>query len=234
MRIAVVIPARLASTRFPRKLLADLHGKPVLRWTWEAACRAHLPERVVIAVDGMELAEAAAAWGATVITTSSHHASGTDRVAEVARGLEVDALVNVQGDEPGLDPGLVDRVAARLADGAEWVTAATALNTSAWHSPQVVKVVVDGVSRALWFSRAPIGNADVALRHVGIYGWTTATLRRFATLPAHPLERAESLEQLRGLVAGLQLDVVHIQDAVGAVDTVQDLERLRREWQISR
>jgi 3-deoxy-D-manno-octulosonate cytidylyltransferase len=229
MLIIGVIPARFASIRFPGKPLASLAGRPMVVHVLRAARAAKHLSRVVVATDDPRIAEAVEKSGGEAMLTSAHAASGTDRVAEVARRLPADAYVNVQGDEPLMPPENVDRVVeALLADDARSI-ATLAFPTSARvaSDPNVVKVAVARDGRALYFSRSAIPHfrqGEPAYRkHLGIYAYRARTLAEIAGLPSSPLERAESLEQLRWLEAGY---TIHVGDAAGdsiGVDTPEDL-----------
>lgn len=244
----VLIPARLASSRLPDKPLADIAGLPMVV---RVAQRAALSQasRCVVAADDARIVQACEAHGVDVLLTRTDHASGSDRLAEACDLLALpdDAVVvNVQGDEPLIEPGLIDAVAAELMNRSDCVmsTAAHAIDQMAdFLNPNVVKVVLDRQATALYFSRAPIawwrdGMADPAqqhtlpspapLRHVGIYGYRAGFLRQFPTLPAAPLEQTESLEQLRVLWHGQRIAVHVTAHAPGAgVDTPGDLARVR-------
>lgn len=241
MRFRVVIPARWASTRLPGKPLLDLAGRPLLAWVWQIATESGADE-VVIATDDERIGKAAGKFGARVMMTRADHPSGSDRIDEVAQtlGWPDDAIVvNLQGDEPLLPPQLVVQVATALgADpDAGIATLATPVTSHAEaQDPNVVKVVCDGAGRALYFSRAPIPfNRDDAgdhyggmLRHIGLYAYRVAALRRLAALDPAPPERAERLEQLRALWYGIPIAVARATDAPAqGVDTREDLERVR-------
>ena len=242
----VLVPARLASTRLPNKPLADIAGLPmVVRVAQRAAASGAL--RVVVAADDPRIVEACSAHGVQALLTRSDHASGSDRLAEacVLLGLDGDdVVVNVQGDEPLIDPLLVRRCAALLSERPDCVmsTAAHALaDVAEYLNPNVVKVVLDAEGRALYFSRAPIpwwrdGCADgvpalptpAPLRHLGLYAYRAGFLRRFPGLAAAPLEQTEALEQLRVLWHGERIAVhVAAQGPGPGVDTPQDLARVR-------
>ena len=242
----VVIPARLGSTRLPRKVLRTLGGKPVVRWVWEAAQQAGA-QQVVIATDAAEVAEVCRDFGATVAMTDARHASGTDRVNEVAcaQGWAADTIVvNVQGDEPLMPPALIAQTARLLADDplAHIATLAHPLHSAAdFANPNVVKVVRNGQGHALYFSRAPIpwwrdGSspgtpgvpvAPVPLRHIGLYAYRVAALAAFSALPPAPLEVCEALEQLRALHHGFRIPVGIADEAPPrGVDTEDDLTAL--------
>lgn len=246
MSFTALIPARLASTRLPRKPLADIAGLPmVVRVARRAALSG--AARVVVAADDAAIVDACRAHDVEALLTRADHASGSDRLAEacVALGLDgADAVVNVQGDEPMIDPALVARTAALLDEHPDCVmgTAAHAIDDEAdFRNPNIVKVVLDARGRALYFSRAAIPHwrdapsADAlpprptALRHIGLYAYRAAFLRRFPTLAPAPVETTEALEQLRVLWHGERI-AVHVTDTAPGigVDTPEDLERVRR------
>jgi 3-deoxy-manno-octulosonate cytidylyltransferase (CMP-KDO synthetase) len=231
-KAAVVIPSRYGSTRFPGKPLAMLCGKPMIRHVWEAARGAKLASRVVVATDDSRIADAVRAFGGEAVMTSESCASGTDRVAEVARTLDVDVFLNLQGDEPLMNPGVIDAVIAPLfADrGVVMTTAALPMDDMArFADPSVVKVVTDDRGDALYFSRAPIphdreGRPVRWRKHLGIYGYRRDFLLGLAAMPPSTLESIEMLEQLRVLQAGYRIRVVDVAlDSVG-VDTPEDLK----------
>ncbi len=243
----IVIPARYASTRLPAKPLADIAGKPMIVRVLERVQSAGASETWV-ATDHEGVRNAVQAAGGSVVMTRPDHPSGTDRLAEVAeaRGwADEDIVVNVQGDEPLIDPGIIAAVAQALANDGEAAiaTAAHAIHDPAEvFNPNVVKVVCDAAGRALYFSRAPIPWARDAwgggarelpaglpmLRHVGLYAYRVGFLRRYAGLAPSPLEHWEALEQLRALWHGYRIRVLELAEAPAAgVDTQEDLERVR-------
>ena len=246
MTFTVLVPARLQSTRLPRKPLADLAGVPMIV---RVAQRAALSgaARVVVAADDAEITAACSAHGVTSVLTRADHATGSDRLAEACEQLGLDGtdlVVNVQGDEPLIDPALVDACAAELVRRPECVMSTAAHPIDAvdeFRNPNVVKVVLDAAGRALYFSRAPIpwwrdgfANGVTALpspaplRHIGLYAYQAGFLRRFPTLAASPLEAVESLEQLRVLWHGERIAVHVTADRPGpGVDTPEDLARVR-------
>jgi 3-deoxy-manno-octulosonate cytidylyltransferase (CMP-KDO synthetase) len=241
----VVIPARFGSTRLPGKVLLEVAGRSVLAWVC-ARARASRASEVIVATDDERIAAAARAIKADVVMTSASHASGTDRIAEVARSRAWkadDIVVNVQGDEPLMPPALIDQVAELLAPGgADIATLAAPLSSAAeLADPNVVKVVVDRAGRALYFSRAPIpwnredpGVPREARRHVGLYAYRVAALRRMTELPASPLEQLERLEQLRALDNGLLIRVGDAREKPGQdVNTAEDLARVARDLERS-
>jgi len=243
-----VIPARYASTRLPGKPLADIGGKPMVVRVVEAAQKSGASE-IWVATDDRRVADAVVAHGHRVAMTRADHASGTDRIAEVAEQfgwLDDDIVVNVQGDEPLLDPALVAEVAQALAADpqAAIATAAHAIADAAeFQNPNVVKVVTDAAGRALYFSRAPIpwprdafaAGRDTlpaslaARRHVGLYAYRVSFLRRYGQLSPAPFEQFESLEQLRALWHGYDIRVIECAHVPSpGVDTPEDLERVRK------
>ncbi len=237
-RVVGVIPARWGSTRFPGKPLHLIAGKELLRHVWERSCRARKLDAVIIATDEMRIAEAAFAWGAEVALTSPRHPSGTDRIAEVIRNApEFSHVINIQGDEPLIDPKLIDRLVRQLqADPTlEMITAAHPLEKLADSaSPHQVKVVLNRIQDALYFSRAAIPfQRDVSpartLRHQGIYGYRRDLLLRFVRWKPSPLERAEALEQLRALENGVRIRVVVTGGGWPGVDTLAEVEAVERE-----
>lgn len=244
----VVIPARYASTRLPGKPLADIAGKPMVVRVAEAAVRSGAHE-VVVATDDMQVFETVQSHGHCAVMTRADHPSGTDRIAEVAQQLgwsEEELVVNVQGDEPLLDPNLVVCVARALAEDPEAAIATAAhpiSNIDEFMNPNVVKVVTTSAGRALYFSRAPIpwhrdglaGRPDtlpagfVAHRHIGLYAYRVSFLRRYGQMTPTQVESWEALEQLRALWHGYVIRVVECDHAPApGVDTPADLERVRK------
>ena len=247
MSLTVLIPARLASTRLPDKPLADLAGVPMVVRVAQR-CREAGARAVVVAADSPRILEACQAHGVDAVLTRADHPTGSDRLAEACTLLGLDGrdiVVNVQGDEPLIDPALVAACAERLQAHPECVMSTaghTIDSVEEYLNPNVVKVVTDAAGRALYFSRAPMpwwrdGHAQgvtalpdpAPLRHIGIYGYTAGFLRRFPALPPAPLEQIESLEQLRVLWHGERI-VVHLspQRPGPGVDTPEDLARVRR------
>jgi 3-deoxy-manno-octulosonate cytidylyltransferase (CMP-KDO synthetase) len=242
MTFRVVIPARFDSSRLPGKALLPLAGKPMVQWVHERACASRATE-VVVATDDERIAIAARGFGADLAMTARTHLSGTDRIAEVAatRGwTDTDIVVNVQGDEPLIPPAVIDQVAQLLATHARADIATLAVKLDApadLQDPNVVKVACDATGRALYFSRASIPfNRDAPatllpahLRHVGIYAYRVAALRRLAGLPPGRLEQIEKLEQLRALENGMEIRVaLAVERPLADVNTAADLERAER------
>jgi 3-deoxy-manno-octulosonate cytidylyltransferase (CMP-KDO synthetase) len=233
-----IIPARWGSTRFPGKALHLIAGKPLLRHVWERCRRAKQLEKLVIATDDFRIAEAAFNWGAEVAMTSLNHASGTDRIAEVAKKMKQFAhVVNIQGDEPLIDPKLIDRLVRELQRDRtlEMITAAHPFeDPSDAESPHQVKVVLNQSGDALYFSRAAVpfvrDDNEVArfFRHQGIYGYRRDLLLRLVRWKTSPLERAESLEQLRALENGVRIRVVMTGSGSPGVDTPEDARMIER------
>ena len=236
-RIAVIIPARHGAQRFPGKPLADLGGKPLIAHVVERAARARGVDLVAVATDDERIARAAEAAGATAIVTGPAR-TGTDRVAEAARTLDPrpEVVVNVQGDEPLIEPRALEELLLALeaaAGEAEMATLARPLEPGEMERAHVVKVVTDLKGNALYFSRAPIphrragGTSELARAHVGIYAFRYAFLQAFAAMPPGRLEEEESLEQLRALEQGHRIRVAQTSYRGFGVDTPEDLERAR-------
>jgi 3-deoxy-manno-octulosonate cytidylyltransferase (CMP-KDO synthetase) len=248
-RAVGIIPARWSSTRFPGKPLHLISGKPLLQHVWERCRQAKNLDAVIVATDDIRIAEAAFNWGADVALTSLRHRSGTDRIAQVARNAKQFAFVlNIQGDEPLVDPRLIDNLVAKLRSNRqlEIVTAAHPFeNREDALSPHQVKVVIDLHGNALYFSRAPIpfqsprsGGRQSAekskdrrlfLRHQGIYGFRRDALLQFVKWKPSPLERAESLEQLRALENGVKVHVLTTAKGSPGIDTLADAKVLEHK-----
>lgn len=249
----VLIPARMASTRLPDKPLADIHGQPMVVRVAERV-RLSGARTCTVATDDMRIVRACEAAGVQAVLTRSDHPSGSDRLAEACEHLKLsddDIVVNVQGDEPLIDPSLVQAAADLLHERTDCVMSTAAhpmLELAEFHNPNMVKVVLDRASRALYFSRSPMpwwrdgtlaaGSALPAmpqqprpLRHIGLYGYRVGFLKRFPLLEPAPLETCESLEQLRVLWHGERI-AVHVTDTPPGpgVDTPADLERVRQLW----
>ncbi len=227
-----VLPARWGSTRFPGKPLHLIAGKPLIQHVWERARACKRLDEVIVATDDERIREAVVGFGGMAVMTSPDHPTGTDRIAEAARAVpQATHIVNIQGDEPLIDPGLIDELAAVMAADAslDMATAANPLDPQdpAVMDPNVVKVVVTQAGRALYFSRSPLPffrnavDGLPVLRHKGIYAYTRGFLERFVTWPPSPLEMAESLEQLRALENGASIHVLRTADTSPGVDTIE-------------
>ena len=234
-----VIPARLGSERLPRKPLQPIAGRPLIEWVWRRVRSFDAFESLVVATDSDEVVAACARFGGRAVLTRSDHESGTDRVAEVAEREEFsafDVITNVQGDEPFVTRAQLDGAVGKVRDGWDVGTVAAPVGTlAAWRDPSVVKVVRNDEGGALYFSRAPIPHvrggepaaselaSDRYLRHIGVYAYSRDALRRWVSLPTGGLERAERLEQLRPLAAGLSFGVAVVDGAEGGIDTADDV-----------
>jgi 3-deoxy-manno-octulosonate cytidylyltransferase (CMP-KDO synthetase) len=245
-KVNVVIPARYGASRLPGKPLADVAGRPLIQWVWERASAAGA-DRVILATDDERIRAAAARFGAECVMTSAAHVSGTDRVAEVAREqgfAPQDIVVNVQGDEPLIEPRLIAALADRLRGEADLdiaTAAAPITSLEEFLDPNCVKALCGAGGQALYFSRAPVpwprdrsdggrpASFEGAWRHIGIYAYRVRSLLRFAGLAPTPLEQTERLEQLRALEHGMSIALLTLERAPPAgVDTPADLERVRR------
>lgn len=237
-----VIPARYASTRLPGKPLIQIAGKPLVQWVWEAAQRCSTLNDVVIATDDERIVQACRAFGAETVMTSVDCPSGSDRMEEAARGRDHQILVNIQGDEPLIDPTTVDACVEALAgDKAAGVTSAMIpfSGDEDYTLPHMVKVVTDHAGYALYFSRAPIpdmrrlsaselAEAPRPMKHVGLYAYRREALQKFVSLPPSPYELTEKLEQLRLLEAGVRIRMISIAAAAVGVDTPEDVELVEK------
>lgn len=235
-RPIIVVPARLASKRLPAKALADIAGRPMIVRVWERACAAGVGPALV-ATDCAEIAEAVRAAGGQAVMTDAGHASGSDRIAEAVAAIDPsgahDIVVNVQGDEPMVEPGAIRAAVALMDDPAVDIgTLGVPAGAAERDDPNAVKVaaaeIAPGRRRALYFSRAAIPWGEGAtIRHIGLYAYRRAALARFVALPPSPLEQRERLEQLRALEAGMRIDLALAETAARGVDTPADLERVR-------
>ena len=241
MKVLGLIPARYAATRFPGKPLARIAGKPLIQHVVERCQQAKSLSEVIVATDDARIRDVAQKF-CRVEMTRADHPSGTDRIAEVAARCDCDAVVNIQGDEPLIDPAVIDAVAQALAKS-EMSTAATPIrNVEEYDNPNVVKVVADAAGRALYFSRRTIpyvreaahrpANEQLAafafLKHLGLYGYRRETLLRLVKFPVSSLENAEKLEQLRALENGIQIAVVKVNYDSVSVDVPADAERVEQ------
>jgi 3-deoxy-manno-octulosonate cytidylyltransferase (CMP-KDO synthetase) len=240
MMIVAVIPARYGSTRLPAKPLADICGKPMIQWVYEKSKLSKLCDRVVVATDDERVASVVRGFGGEVVMTSAEIQSGTDRMAAVARMVDGDIFVNVQGDEPLIDGKAIDRAILPVKQGKfELASLRVPLKSSeGLMNRNVVKVIVDDADRAMYFSRYPIPYSRVepvdakppflCSQHVGIYVYKRDTLMKVSALPVTELEKAESLEQLRAMKAGIAIGVFEADFVSVGVDTPEDLETVRR------
>jgi 3-deoxy-manno-octulosonate cytidylyltransferase (CMP-KDO synthetase) len=239
MKIVGIIPARLQSTRLPRKLLLNVTGKPLLQYVWETACECPDLHDVVVATDSEEIAEAVHRFGGRAEMTGDHN-SGTDRIAEVTRRCfsDADAIVNLQGDEPELEPSVVAALVREIrTSGCQMATVAAPITSpDVVRDPSCVKVVMDVNGRAMYFSRSPIPfSRDIAIEdhfrddepspwllHVGLYAYRRDFLLKLTTMPPSPLEQLEKLEQLRALQCGASMSVAVVNHASVGIDTPED------------
>lgn len=239
MQAVIVIPARWASTRFPGKPLAMIAGRSLVERVWRRAAASRRAAGSWVATDDERIADHVRAFGGQVVMPPGEFATGTDRIAaaidliSAQLGAEPAQIVNIQGDEPLIDIGRVDEIIDALQQGdADIATLASPIGDAGTFSNRdVVKVVCDLRGYALYFSRAPIPweGTTIARRHIGVYGYQTAALRRFATLPRSPLETAESLEQLRALQNGFRIRVLDATAPHLGVDRPEDVTRVERE-----
>ena len=247
MHVVAIIPARYASTRLNGKPLLNIAGKPMIQWVYERAKKAKLTNDVIAATDDKRVFDAVRYFGGTAVMTSPEHRTGTDRIAEAADGLNVDIIVNVQGDEPLIEPEMIDEAIRPLTNDSEIVAATlkTKIRDEAeLNNPNVVKVVTDKNDFALYFSRLPVpyyrdewkdlkhltvhGSRFTVFKHIGLYVYRKDFLLKFAKMKPTPLEEAEKLEQLRVLENGYKIKVVETEhDSIG-VDTEEDMERVRK------
>ncbi|MBN1974984.1 MAG: 3-deoxy-manno-octulosonate cytidylyltransferase [Sedimentisphaerales bacterium] len=239
MKVIAVIPARYSSTRLPGKVLLKDTGKFLIQHTYEQACKAKLPEKVIIAADDEKIVAAAKLFGADCILTSVNHQSGTDRIAEVVKKLSPipyplspdDVVVNVQGDEPEIDPKNIDKVARLLVDNPDFPMATLAAPIEKVEdaaNPNIVKVITANNGRAVYFSRSVIpydrqsngvGDLSLYLRHIGIYAYRKDFLLKITTLPQTTLEKTEKLEQLRAIESGYGILVAKVERTRDGIDT---------------
>ena len=233
-QVVGIIPARYGSTRLPAKALAQVAGQPLVQHVYEQAKQARMLNEVLVATDDMRIHDAVTRFGGKAVMTSSTHQSGTDRIAEVARQLDAQVILNIQGDEPLIHPEPIDAVAEFLLahHAVPMATVMTKLTRpDDMANPNVVKVVVDADGYALYFSRAPIPfvrqqPAPAMWKHLGLYGYQRHFLLQFPSLSRTPLEQAEGLEQLRALEHGYRIRVLETtHDSIG-VDTAEDVKRV--------
>jgi 3-deoxy-manno-octulosonate cytidylyltransferase (CMP-KDO synthetase) len=245
MSVLAVIPARLGATRLPRKPLRQLGGLPLVVRVYERVTSLEVADECVVATDAVEVIEVCSTHGIPAVLTSSHHPSGTDRVAEVAarpRYAGFDVILNVQGDEPFVSGDALAGAVAVVAEGRAPIgTAAVLADAAILDRPDVVKVVCDDAGNALYFSRAPIpflrditdapARAPHIRQHVGVYAYSPEALSQWVAWPPHALEHIERLEQLRPLAHGLRIGVADVNAVEGGIDTEEDLVRANARWQ---
>jgi len=231
MKVIAVIPARFSSTRFAGKVLAKDTGKFLIQHTYERACLAKLPEKVIIAADDEKVVAAAKTFGAECVLTSPDHQSGTDRIAEAVADMDVEIIVNLQGDEPEIDPANIDYLAKMLMDNPDCPMATLAAefqNAGQVSDPNIVKVIIGRNNKAIYFSRWPIpydreksgvGDVKQYLRHIGIYAYRKKFLLEITALPQTPLEKIEKLEQLRAIENGYSILVGKVKHTCDGIDT---------------
>jgi 3-deoxy-manno-octulosonate cytidylyltransferase (CMP-KDO synthetase) len=237
MNVAAFIPARFGSTRLDGKPLAEIGGRPMVQWVYERAGKARLVGSVTVATDDERVYGAVKAFGGSVVMTSPEHKSGTDRVAEAAAGVEADVIVNIQGDEPLIEPGMIDAAIEPMLDdpGLPVSTLKTRITEEEEYlDPHAVKVTTDKSGFALYFSRSPIPyshkpfkQSPAPYKHIGLYVYRKDFLLAFSALPHTALEDAEGLEQLRALESGFRIKVVETPFNPASVDTPEDLKRVR-------
>lgn len=237
MKVIGVIPARWASTRFEGKILAPLKGRPMIQHVWERARGSRLLNEVLIACDDQRILDAARKFGAKAVLTSKDHASGTDRIAQAVADVQADVVVNIQGDEPLIDPAVIDCLAHVLVKDTSALMATVIKKIRSreeLENPNVVKVVIDGEHNALYFSRSVIPydrgrlgmGKIVYYKHLGIYAYRRDFLLKFSKMPKSALEKTEELEQLRALEAGVKIKTIATDIETVGVDTPEDLARV--------
>ncbi len=243
MKIVVVIPARYGSSRFEGKVLARQTGKYLVEHTYERALCAKTVSQVIIAADDMRVMDACRSFGAACVMTSPQHQSGTDRIAEAVAGIDAPIIINLQADEPEIDPVYIDRLAGLLVDNpkADMATLISQFTDIAQiNNPNIVKCVIDNNGRAMYFSRSPIpydrqaggvGNPSNYYRHLGIYGYRRDFLMKFTALKPSFLETTEKLEQLRALENGFIILTDKVNEVWDGIDTPEQYNAFVRRWQ---
>lgn len=234
MTVAGIIPARYASSRFPGKVLTPIHGYPMVHQAYRRATLAASLDELLIATDSKAVAETCRGLGDIVVITSREHKSGTDRIAEAARDLSADLIVNIQGDEPQLNPGTIDRLVEHMHDQPHLLmgtVGSTSITAEDRADANVVKVIArDGLAAAFFRQLPPSPPEGAILRHIGLYAYRADFLQTFTTTPASAGEREFQLEQLRALEMGVAIGVVSLDETARGVDTPEDLERVVAEW----
>jgi 3-deoxy-manno-octulosonate cytidylyltransferase (CMP-KDO synthetase) len=249
MKITAVIPARYASVRFPGKALAEIGGRPMIQHVYERTAKSRLISRVIVATDDRRIADAITVIGGEAIMTATDHETGTDRLAEVAAGLDADIVVNVQGDEPLIDPAMIDEAILPFLEDTTLQMGTVKTRIKCLHdflSPNVVKVVTDNRGDALYFSRSPLPffrdkwkdlkdesfccGRLLCYKHVGLYVYRRDFLLKFAAMPPTFLEISEKLEQLRAIENGIRIRVVETEFESIGVDTPEDLQKAQEQF----
>ena len=249
MKITAVIPARFASTRFPGKALAEIDGRPMIQHVYERTAKSQLISRVIVATDDRRIADAISIIGGEAVMTSTDHETGTDRLAEVAARLDADIIVNVQGDEPLIDPAMIDLAIQPFLEESTLQMGTAKTRIKCLHdflSPNVVKVVTDSRGDALYFSRSPLpffrdkwkdlkdesfnSGRLLCYKHVGMYVYRREFLLKFAAMPPTFLEISEKLEQLRAIENGVKIRVVETEFESIGVDTPDDLHKAQEQY----
>ena len=235
MRAVGIIPARLGSTRLPNKVLHLIAGKPMIQHVWEQTSRIRSLDEVWIACDDVKIAEAVAQFGGKFLMTRVGHPNGTSRIAEAIEKMDVDVVINIQGDQPILDGAAIERLAGIFKDAPDLQMATLAIRSRSaveYKNPNVVKVVCDESGRALYFSRSPLpfwrdtNETPEFLKHIGVYAYRREFLKKFVSWSEGRLERLESLEQLRVLERGIAIQVVETKQDFISVDTAEDLKQV--------
>jgi 3-deoxy-manno-octulosonate cytidylyltransferase (CMP-KDO synthetase) len=246
VKILAVIPARFSSTRFAAKVLAKDTGKFLIQHTYERACLAKLPEKVIIAADDEKVVAAADSFGGECVLTSVEHKSGTDRIAEAVSKLDVDIVVNLQADEPEIDPDNIDYLAQLLIDNPDYPVATLSADFQDARqvaNPNIVKIITDSNNGAIYFSRLPVpydrdksGVGDIGqyLRHLGIYAYRKEFLLKITKLPQTPLEKIEKLEQLRAIENGFKILVGKVKHTCDGIDTPEQYAEFVKRYKTTR
>ena len=245
----VVIPARLKSSRLPEKVILDLAGKSVVERVFDQAKKAIKPDAVYIATDSKKIVEVCNSFTTEIIMTSDSHISGTDRIAEAVAGIDSEIVVNVQGDEPFIDPSLIDQLIAVFEDqDLQMASVMIKIKTKEEYlNPNAVKVTVDKNNYALYFSRAcipyardtmdtlgePLPESIPCYKHLGIYAYRKSFLSTYTQLPSSPLELTEKLEQLRVLDHGYKIKMIETKKSTLGIDTIEDLEKAKKLFQLN-
>jgi 3-deoxy-manno-octulosonate cytidylyltransferase (CMP-KDO synthetase) len=239
MKAIIVIPARLRSTRLPSKVLLDLGGKPVIQRVYEACLKATLHHEIWIAADSEEVFNICKGFTSNVLMTKEEHPSGTDRIAEVIETVTCDMVVNVQGDEPFFDAGIIDRLITALqqSDAVMASVCAPVANIEELNNPNLVKVITDVNGNAIYFSRfavpfsrdREVEDISVYKKHMGVYAYKASFLKEFITMPVSFLESTEKLEQLRAIENGYKIKMIEVKGIEKGIDTPEDLELARKK-----